>query len=258
MFEKKKSLGQNFLTSTHYLALIADTARLEKDEWALEIGPGEGTLTQELLARGANVVAVEKDHRLIPILAEKFAQELGEGRLSLIEGDALEKNIEIVEPYKLVANIPYYVTGAILEKFLSHEHQPTSAVLLVQKEVAERIAREKKESILSLSVKAYGNPKYIKTVPAGAFSPPPKVDSAILSIENISRANFTDRAHEKKFFDLLHAGFAHKRKLLARNLEAVLGDKAAGALASANIAANVRAEDVPLKGWLELARFRYR
>ncbi|HWB33823.1 MAG TPA: 16S rRNA (adenine(1518)-N(6)/adenine(1519)-N(6))-dimethyltransferase RsmA [Candidatus Paceibacterota bacterium] len=252
--EKKKSLGQHFLNSPHYLSLIADTAQIVPGEYVLEIGPGEGALTQELLARGARVVAVEKDHRLMPILAEKFGRQIEEGRLSLIEGDVLEKNIEIMEPYKLVANIPYYVTGAILEKFLSHEHVPTSAVLLVQKEVAERIAREKKESILSLSVKAYGNPTYIKTVPAGAFSPPPQVDSAILSIQHISRSNFADAEQEKKFFDLLHAGFAHKRKLLVRNLETVLGDKAAGALAGAGIAANARAEDVPLEGWLTLSR----
>jgi 16S rRNA (adenine1518-N6/adenine1519-N6)-dimethyltransferase len=126
-------------------------------------------------------------------------------------------------------------------------------VLLVQKEVAERIAREKKESILSLSVKAYGAPKYIKTVPAGAFSPPPAVDSAILAIEKISRNNFASEVQEKRFFELLHAGFAHKRKLLARNLENVLGTDTAAAMERVDIPLKARAEDIPLRQWLVLS-----
>ncbi|HVU80157.1 MAG TPA: 16S rRNA (adenine(1518)-N(6)/adenine(1519)-N(6))-dimethyltransferase RsmA [Candidatus Paceibacterota bacterium] len=250
---KKKSLGQHFLTSRHYVELIADTAALKPGEWVLEIGPGEGVLTAELLARGARVAAVEKDNRLMPVLAEKFSKELEEGRFVLIEGDVLEKSIEMAEPYKLVANIPYYITGAILEKFLSGPNQPSMMVLLVQKEVAERIAREKKESILSLSVKAYGSPKYIKTVPAGAFSPPPSVDSAILSIENVSRKNFADAAQEQRFFELLHAGFAHKRKLLVRNLESVLGTDTAAAMERAGVPAKARAEDIDLARWTHLS-----
>jgi 16S rRNA (adenine1518-N6/adenine1519-N6)-dimethyltransferase len=249
---KKKSLGQHFLTSRHYVGMIAGAAAIAPGEWVLEIGPGEGVLTAELLMRGARVAAVEKDTRLIPVLAEKFSKELEEGKFVLIEGDVLEKNIEMAEPYKLVANIPYYITGAILEKFLSGPNQPSMMVLLVQKEVAERIAREKKESILSLSVKAYGTPKYIKTVPAGAFSPPPSVDSAILSVAHISRKNFADAAQEKKFFELLHAGFAHKRKLLARNLENILGESTTTAMAEAEIPEKARAEDIDLTRWVRL------
>jgi 16S rRNA (adenine1518-N6/adenine1519-N6)-dimethyltransferase len=257
---KKKSLGQHFLTSPHYLALIADTAHISQGEQILEIGPGEGVLTRELLSRGAIVHAVEKDHRLIPLLTETFAKEIEAGSLILKEGDVLEYDISYFfsekagAEYTLVGNIPYYITGALLEKFLSAQVQPSRLVFLVQKEVAERIARSEKESILSLSVKAYGNPKYIKTVPAGAFSPPPEVDSAILLIENISRDNFEDAEHEKKFFALLHAGFAHKRKLLKRNLEGLLGEKAGETLTQANIAENARAEDVPLDAWLTLAK----
>lgn len=255
---KKKSLGQHFLHSTHYLKLIAETARIQVGEQVLEIGPGDGALTRELLARGAIVTAIEKDSRLIPILKETFAKEISEHTLHLFEDDVLMTDIARLKlktsRYKLVANIPYYITGAILKKFLSSDIQPSTMVLLVQKEVAERIARDTKESILSLSVKAYGTPVYIKTVPAGAFSPPPQVDSAILLIENISRKHFTSVALEEKFFALIKAGFAHKRKLLARNVEPLLGKKCSDILENVGIAKTARAEDVKLTNWILMAK----
>lgn len=253
---KKKSLGQHFLTSTHYVRLITKAARIETGDRVLEIGPGEGVLTRELLSRGAVVTAVEKDRRLIPVLQETFAEEIAAHALFLLEADALEFAPEehfAEGTYKLVANIPYYITGAILEKFLSARHQPAALALLVQKEVAERIAREPKESILSLSVKAYGEPRYVTTVPAGAFSPPPAVDSAILAIENVSRKNFPNEEHEKRFFELVRAGFAHKRKLLAGNLRPIFGETCLDALKSAGIPETARAEDVELRYWLRLA-----
>lgn len=254
---KKKSLGQNFLTSAQYLQLIADSAKIAPGEHVLEAGPGMGALTQALLARGARVVAVEKDARLIPLLKEKFSLEITSGALKLIEGDVLEISVEdlIEGTYKVVANIPYYITGAFLKKILSERLQPVSLVLLVQKEVAERIARAKKESILSLSVKAYGTAAYVKTVPAGAFSPAPSVASAILKISDVSRKNFAGAGQEKRFFEIVRAGFAQKRKLLRRNLEAVLGGRAAAALEHAGIGADARAEDVALEQWLSLSRF---
>lgn len=254
---KKKSLGQNFLTSPHYLQLIADSATLAAGEQVLEVGPGMGALTQELLRRGARVVAVEKDSRLIAPLKEKFSAEIQSGALKLIESDVLEIEVTYVFEgmFKVVANIPYYITGAFLKKIFSEKLQPVSLVLLVQKEVAERIAREKKESILSLSVKAYGAPAYIKTVPSGAFSPAPAVDSAILQITGVSRKNFSGREQEERFFEIVRAGFAQKRKLLRRNLEAVLHEGAAAALERAGIPANARAEDVPLAKWLVLSKF---
>ena len=246
------------MTSGAYVRAIADAGGVEKGDTVLEIGPGEGILTAELLAREARVIAVEKDHRLIPILTARFDKEISEKRLTLIEADALEFDVSNYQlktnNYKLVANIPYYITGALFEKFLGHEPRPTTLVFLVQKEVAERIARAKKESILSLSVKAYGKPKYIKTVPRGAFRPAPTVDSAILAITDISGKNFTSAAHEKKFFELLHAGFAHKRKLLARNLELILGAQTPAVLAKANIPEKSRAEDIALEKWVEAAK----
>lgn len=249
--QKKKSLGQHFLRAKNYLAAVADAAKIAEGELVLEIGPGEGTLTEELLARGARVVAVEKDHRLIPFLQEKFAGQ----NFEVHEADALEFAISahVQGPYKVVGNIPYYITGALIKNFLSAEQQPSTLVFLIQKEVAERIARSHKESILSLAVKAYGEPTYVKTVPAGAFSPPPKVDSAILAVHGISRKHFNDKTHEQRFFDLLHKGFGSKRKFLASNLKPMLGERVNEALSQANIADKARAEDVPLQSWLTLA-----
>lgn len=248
---KKKSLGQHFLHAQSYLTLIADSAKISPGDAVLEIGPGDGALTAELLKRGARVLAIEKDHRLIAGLSEKFAGL----PLTVIEGDALTLDISRVslkKGYKIVANIPYYITGALLKKFLTAQVQPRSMTLLVQKEVAERIARNKKESILSLSVKAYGDPRYIKTVPRGAFAPPPNVDSALLRIENISRERFTNREEEELFFTLVRAGFGQKRKLLRRNLEHILGTYAQENMKRSSIPEDARAEDVTIEKWIAL------
>lgn len=217
---KKKSLGQHFLHSPHYLAMIADAAHLQPGERVLEVGPGEGSLTEVLLARGARVSAVEKDSRLISFLQKKFEREISEKQFELYEADALEFEVKNIKnkKYKAVGNIPYYITGALFKKFLSAKHQPDALVFLIQKEVAERIARSKKESILSLSVKAYGDVRYVKTIPRGAFAPAPKVDSAILAVENISRKNFEDDAYEKRFFELVRAGFAQKESCSSATL----------------------------------------
>lgn len=253
---KKKSLGQHFLHNPHYLGMLADAADIQKGDAVVEIGPGEGALTKVLLERGAHVVAVEKDTRLIPLLSEKFVQEIKEKQLEVIEADALkfEPKTYTLKPHhwKVVGNIPYYITGALLRKYLTDTKQPTTLVFLIQKEVAERIARSTKESLLSLSIKAYGTPTYIKTVPRGAFNPPPAVDSAILLVSDISRKNFKNKKHEEQFFTLLHAGFAQKRKLLKRNVEKILGSDTEKALQDAGIPLNARAEDVSLAQWLAL------
>ena len=248
MVHAKKSLGQNFLMHARTAERIAEAAGLTPDDVVLEIGPGTGMLTRALLARAKKVVAVEADRELYDELAGTFAEALGEGRLILIYGDV--RTFDPVEffdgPYKVVANIPYYITGELVRRFLTIERQPSSITFLVQKEVAERIARTKKESILSLSVKAYGVPKYAFTVPRGAFTPAPKVDSAVLTITDISRDAFASRAAEERFFALVHAGFAHKRKLLASNL------REAGF--SLTVPPKARAEDLPLTTWLSLAK----
>ncbi|HXK35416.1 MAG TPA: rRNA adenine dimethyltransferase family protein [Candidatus Paceibacterota bacterium] len=159
--------------------------------------------------------------------------------------------------YKIVANIPYYITGAILKKFLTAGHQPEKMVLLVQKEVAERIvARDGKESILSISVKVYGKPRLVLKVPAGAFSPPPKVDSAILEIKNISKNFFTkEKIEEKAFFRVVRVGFSSKRKTLLNNLGALFGRKETQiGLKNCQIAENTRAERLTLPNWLCITR----
>ena len=247
----KKSLGQHFLHSKSYLNAVADAAHIKEGDAVVEIGPGEGALTEVLLERGAKVVAIEKDSRLIPLLREKF-KHFDISRFQVVEGDALEFDCSKLEAqsYKLIGNIPYYITGALFKKFLTAKHQPSTLVFLIQKEVGERIARSKKESILSLSIKAYGTPNYIKTVPAGAFAPAPKVDSAILAVENISRKNFANAAHEAKFFELIKKGFSQKRKLMKNNL----GPDYASVLQKTAIADKARAEDVPLQMWLEISK----
>ncbi len=244
--QKKKSLGQHFLRSGAYLSAVAEAAKVERGDLVLEVGPGEGTLTEVLLRRGAKVVAVEKDARLITFLKNKFAGQ----NLHVVEGDALEFE-PAYKKYKVVGNIPYYITGALFKKFLSAKHQPSTLVFLVQKEVAERIAREKKESILSLSIKAYGVPKYVKTVPRGAFAPAPKVDSAILLVEKVSRKHFANPEHEERFFALIKKGFAQKRKFLLSNI----GKEYAERFAKLGLSPKTRAEDVPLEVWLALAKY---
>jgi 16S rRNA (adenine1518-N6/adenine1519-N6)-dimethyltransferase len=250
----KQSLGQNFLMHQATAERIAEAAQLPTGAVVLEIGPGTGMLTAALLARAGKVIAVEADHELMSSLHERFAREIAEGRLDLIEGDIRSFDFaRFPAGYHVVANIPYYITGEIIRTLLSAAPKPTSVTLLVQKEVAERIARSEKESILSLSVKIYGVPKYVFTVPRGAFYPAPNVDSAVLRISGIA-SPFPSASDEKRFFDLLHAGFAHKRKRLAKNLEAVMVPETIGrAFTEARLEMNVRAEDVPLSGWGILA-----
>lgn len=287
MFQKK-SLGQNFLKDQSALNKIVEAGKIALGETALEIGPGEGNLTKKLLEAGARVIAIEKDRRLIPILEKKFAPEISNGKLTLIQSDILTVDLSRFaiqdSRFKIVANIPYYITGQILRKFLEGDCQPTRVVLLIQKEVAERIvAKDEKESLLSISVKVYGQPKILGIVKAGAFSPSPKVDSAILVIENISKNNFSNfydtletghndentdeqlkdakkleenlKDNERKFFQIIKAGFAHKRKKLAGNLKEILDEKTEQVFEKCAIDKKARAENLSVKKWLCLADF---
>ena len=225
---------------------IANVAKLAPDATVFEIGPGTGMLTRALLSRAGTVIAIEADKELFEKLQIDFANEIAERRLKLVNGDIRKFDIATFpNGYTLVANIPYYLTGVIFRMFLETPNQPSAMTLLVQKEVAERIARTQKESILSLSVKAYGIPKYEFTVPRGAFRPAPKVDSAVLTISDISRKNFSSSEKERKFFALIHAGFAHKRKFVRKNL-------ADAGLSAGNIPEKARAEDLSLEQWLAI------
>lgn len=243
----KKSLGQNFLMHARIAERIALVSELASDAVVFEIGPGTGMLTRELLKRVGKVVALEADYELFLKLKDDFKSEITDHKLELIHGDIRAFDITTLpKVYALVANIPYYLTGEIFRMFLESENQPSIMTLLVQKEVAERIARTKKESILSLSVKAYGTPKLEFSVPRGAFVPIPKVDSAVLTIRDISRKNFPTQAEERQFFAIIRAGFAHKRKFVRKNL-------IDSGLFAGDIPEKARAEDLPLSTWLALS-----
>lgn len=255
----KKQFGQNFLTSIPARLQIVNAGDLLPTDTVLEIGPGKGFLTRGLLEKGCKLIALEKDRDLLPLLAETFSSELSSGQLTLVEGDVLTFDPALHQllpnAYKLIANIPYYITGAIISRFLSEVAQPSLMVILIQKEVAERIvARDGKESLLSLSVKVYGDPRLIYKVSAGSFFPAPKVDSAVLQIKNISRDNFNNAYHEELFFKLIHAGFAHKRKMMVSSIqEAFRTHNIRELFKELKINERVRAEDVTLPTWLQLS-----
>ena len=229
MFRQKKHLGQHFLKNAAALADIVRAAEISPRDTILEVGPGLGVLTLALAQKAKHVIAIEKDADLIPILEEKFREQKN---VVIRHGDILKftnyksRRQRVGTPtlrrgYKLVANIPYYITSKFLRMFLSEaQAKPKLMVLMVQREIADRIiARDKKESLLSLSVKAYAMPSLIRIVPKGSFSPPPKVDSAVIKLDVISDKWFVkNHIDEKQFFTILKKAFQQKRKMLRRSL----------------------------------------
>lgn len=252
---KKKSLGQHFLNSPQIVKDIVTAGNVSVDDFVLEIGPGEGVLTEQLLKTGAHVISIEKDDRLIPELQQKFIKEISTKQLDLIHADVLDVGLTHItkEKYKLIANIPYYITGQIIRMFLETDAQPTSMTLLIQKEVADRIvARDGKESLLSLSVKVFGDPRVVRTVGRGAFTPQPNVDSAVINIENINKSRLNG-VSEDLFFKVIHAGFAHKRKQLFSNLKNIYKkDDLSDIFNKCAINEKARAEDLKLETWITL------
>lgn len=252
----KKSLGQHFLNSPIVPTWLCETAELNPDRPVLEIGPGTGVLTQELLKRGVTVVALETDTRSIATLHERFCSAIENEQLHIYEGDARDgipaHPLLTDHSYQVVANIPYYLTGLILRTYLESTTQPTRMTLLVQKEVAERIARSQKSSLLQIAVKVFGTPRYVRTVKSGHFSPAPRVDSAILDITDITHQHIPPTSRDT-FFRLVKAGFAHKRKQLAHNLQKTYPQKAISEiLLEIDIPPSIRAENVDLETWLKL------
>ena len=246
-------LGQHFLIHGWAARALAHAAAPKSGETILEIGPGKGILTKELLALG-NVVAVEKDEALVLKLHETFADEIASARLRIVEGDVRDVTPQSLglEHYVLAANIPYYITGEIIRQFLTAQPQPRAMALLIQKEVAQRIVSSK-GSILSISVRAFGEPRLVEKVPRKHFSPPPSVDSAILLIDNISRA-FFDGLDEEQFFKIVRAGFASKRKLVSSNLASIAEkSRVLAALSGASVAEKARPEDLSLEQWRAIA-----
>jgi 16S rRNA (adenine1518-N6/adenine1519-N6)-dimethyltransferase len=272
----KKSLGQNFLNDDAVLRRIVEAASLSEDDVVIEIGPGTGQLTEKLAEKCESVIAIELDDRLIPVLRNKFKDKKN---VEIIHGDILKINLpELiseklkVESYKVVANIPYYITAPIIRLLLETKYSPQEMILMVQKEVAERIvAKPGAMSILAVSVQYYAEAQFLFTVFKESFEPIPKVDSAIIRIRNQESARLDsrrfplvdarrgnrNREETKKFFQIVKAGFSAKRKTLANNLSASLHfDKSEveDKLESLGFSKNVRAQELGVEDWKELMK----
>ena len=250
-----KSLGQNFLQDPLALEKIASAAEIESTDSVLEIGPGLGSLTRYLAVSAKEVVAVELDEKLIPPLKVVIAPY---PNIRLIHGDILEFSpSELVNQpgYLVVANIPYYITSAIIRHLLENEPKPRRIVLTIQKEVADRICANPGDmSLLALSVQVYGKPRIAARIPAGAFFPAPKVDSAVLCLDVYPEPQIKNELLET-FFKLIKAGFSQKRKTLRNSLSSGLHispTNAADLLTKANIDPQRRAETLSIPEWQSL------
>ncbi len=257
----RKGLAQHFLTDRGALARIVEAAELGPDDTVVEVGPGHGVLTRELAARVGRVIAIELDAALCRELEREMAPL---GNVTVVQGNILDTDVAaLLSPsggpppsYKVVANIPYYITGAILRFFLEGAQRPSRLVLLVQKEVAQSVAAAPGEmSVIGVSVQLYGAPRVMGRVPAGAFHPRPKVDSAILRIDVYAEPAAGVRDTDA-FFRVVRAGFSSRRKqlrnALANGLRVDVG--AAGRwLAEAGIDATRRPQMLSVEEWARLA-----
>lgn len=249
----KKSLGQNFLFDEQILAQIVAAAEVTSDDEVLEIGPGLGALTRQLAATARRVVAVELDDRLLPLL---HSQLDAFANVQIIHGDILTQTpaqFFAAPTYKVAANVPYYITGAILRHLLSGPVKPVLMALTIQKEVAQRLTAGPGElSLLAVAVQYYGRPRLVGTIKAGAFWPRPEVDSAIVTIDLRQRpTTWTD---DEAFFRVARAGFSQKRKQLKNNLRGlgISAESLAQALIQADIDGRRRAETLSLTEWARL------
>ncbi len=252
----RKSLGQNFLIDEGALARIAAAAALTADDVVLEIGPGLGSLTRHLAVAARQVVAVEIDQTLLPVLAEVVT---GHPNVSVVHADILTVDpVELIEgrPYKVVANIPYYITSAVIRHLLEARVRPGVIVLTVQREVAERICAAPGDlSVLAVSVQAYARAELVARLPAGVFYPRPDVDSAVVRLTALPEPAF-GALDADLFFRVVKAGFGQKRKQLRNALSAGLHQPAQTIdswLARAAIDPTRRAETLSLAEWQALA-----
>lgn len=253
-----QDLGQNFLVEEKYLEKIIEAAEPLEGETVLEVGPGMGVLTRQLSKKAKEVIAIEVDPRMVEILKTLCIKC---NNLTVRTMDIRHFNPTDLGDYKVIANLPYYITSLIIRKFLEEKNKPKEMVLMVQKEVAERIcATPNRMSLLSVSVQFYANPKMIEIVPRDAFYPTPQVNSAIIKITPYSSPIFNDVAPEK-FFDLVKAGFSEKRKQVGN---ALLGfgpytkDEIVSKLEAAGINPERRAETLSLEEWRRLYKQYWR
>lgn len=253
-------MGQHFLADEKILQQIVEHAGLSKDDAVLEVGPGLGALTLLLSERAGRVVAVEKDPALATWLEAELKKQ-GRGNAAIVPGDILKLPANFFTDlgiYRVAANIPYYLTARLIRKLLVEVAPPVDLILMVQKEVAERItARAPRMNLLALSVQIYGKPEILFSVPKGAFLPPPEVESAVIKISDISKHIFSSPEEEKVFFKIARSAFQGKRKVLINSLAHGLGrEKQAIAelLRSAGIALAARPSELSREEWITLTR----
>lgn len=254
MATPKKSLGQHWLRDREVLAHIADRAELTPDDTVLEIGPGLGTLTSQLLRHAGKVVAVEFDDDL----ARKLPAQFPGKNLKVVQSDILSFDLsQLPAGYKVVANVPYYITSKIVQLLMTAQNKPSITVLLVQKEVAQRLAAGPGNmSILAVSAQLFAEVSLGDVVPAQLFTPPPKVDSQVVILRTRTAPLLTDIS-EKELFRVVKAGFSAPRKKLLSNLSAALHLKKSEIeplLLNAQIDLGARAEAVSIEQWIQLAK----
>jgi|SRR3989344_716771 len=253
-----KTMGQNFLINEPILKKIIESANLNDNDVVLEVGPGLGVLTKELAFRVKKVVAVEKDRVMVEILKETLSNYKN---IEIIQDDILKfdftkyglKNKE----YKVVANIPYYLTSPLIRKLLENENAPSDITLLVQKEVAQRICSDPPDmSLLSVSVQIYARPQIVSYVSKEYFVPKPKVDSAILKITPENYIKKYGQIDMNLFFKIVKAGFSQKRKQIRNNLSSLINDKNQLDmwLSKNKINPKQRAETLSINDWVNLTK----
>jgi len=251
--------GQNFLVDEKVLEKIIESANLKKDDVVLEIGAGFGTLTERLAQKAGKIITVESDRGILPILRRnlenyKNVEIIEKDVLSVVNYESKIMNYE----YKIVANLPYQITSIVLRKFLENEPRPNEMMVMVQKEVAERICAISGEmSILAVSVQFFGQPEIIQIVPRSSFYPTPEVDSAILRISRIKNESETNlkRMDAKDFFRVVKVGFSARRKQLHNNLANGLrlkSEEAKNILLDLGLDIQVRAQDLSVDDWINL------
>jgi len=251
-----KRLGQNFLKDWRVAQKMVSEAEIEPGEIVLEIGPGKGILTKLLLEKEAKVIAIEKDKKLFDFLKERFKKEQN---LTLLKGDALSylRDNEFLskEKFKIVSNIPYYLTSVLFRIIFERKNIPQKIILMIQKEVAQRIvANPPKMNILAISVQVFAKAKILFYVKKEKFSPRPKVDSAVIKIEPLKK-NLLDKEKVPKdsFFNFLKIGFSSPRKTLSKNLSQKFSkEKVKVSLENLKIDSKSRPENLSIKEWIEL------